>query len=399
MEGTRGVLDNLKLRASYGVLGNQAVQSYYPYISTMEIAQSNYIMNGSGYTTVIKNPGLVSPSLTWESVATTNFGLDISILNQKLDVSFDIYERRTTDMLMSVTYPSTLGITAPQENGADLITRGWELAVKWRDNIGCDFNYDVTLSLSDYQAEITKYNNPTGKIDDYYVGKKLGEIWGYETYGIFQSDDEIKEAPSQKQINSYWIPGDMRYVDLDGDNSITPGKRTLSDYGDLKVIGNTTPRYSYGLNLNMNYKNWGLSMFFQGVMKRDYYPGSGKYQWFFPYMGENIEEYWLDECWSEDNRDAYFPGPMFQSEKNYVSQTRFLQNAAYCRLKNLVLSYNFPKKLINKVGLQNVRISLAGTNLLTFSKIHKPLDPEYIYNPNMQYPMMKTYSANVSVTF
>lgn len=399
MEGTREWLDNLKLRASYGMLGNQAVQSFYPYISTMEIGQSNYIMNGSSYTTIIKNPGLVSPSLTWESVATTNFGLDFSILNQKLDVSFDIYERRTTDMLMSVTYPSTLGITAPQENGADLRTRGWELAVKWRDNIGADFNYDVTLSLSDYQAEITKYNNPTGKIDDYYVGKKLGEIWGYETYGIFQSEDEIKNAPSQAQIDSYWIPGDIRYVDLDGDNAITQGKRTLSDHGDLKVIGNTTPRYSYGLNLNMNYKNWGLSMFFQGVMKRDYYPGSGKYQWFFPYMGENIEEYWLDECWSEDNRDAYFPGPSFQSEKNYESQTRFLQNAAYCRLKNLVLSYNFPKKLINKVGLQNVRISLAGTNLLTFSKIHKPLDPEYIYNPNMQYPMMKTYSANVSVTF
>ena len=140
-------------------------------------------------------------------------------------------------------------------------------------------------------------------------------------------------------------------------------------------------------------------MFFQGVMKRDYYPGSGKYQWFFPYMGENIEKYWLDECWSEDNRNAYFPAPTFQGEYNFVSQSRFLQNAAYCRLKNLVLSYNFPKKLISKIGLQNARISLAGTNLLTFSKIHKPLDPEYIYSVNMTYPMMRTYSANISVTF
>lgn len=399
MEGTRDILDNLKLRASYGVLGNQSVASYYPYISTMPIDRSTFLFDTSGYPTYIQTPSLVSPSLTWETVNTINFGLDFSVLNQKLDVSFDIYERNTKDMLMSVVYPSYLGAVAPKENGADLRTRGWELAVKWRDNIGQNFNYDVTLSLSDYQAEITKYNNPTGKIDDYYVGKKLGEIWGYETAGIFQDEDEIKNSPSQKQINSLWRPGDMKFVNQNGDNAITQGKRTLDDHGDLVVIGNTTPRYSYGLNINMNYKNFGLTMFFQGVMKRDYYPGSGKYQWFFPYMGENIEKYWLDECWSEDNRNAYFPAPTFQGEYNFVSQSRFLQNAAYCRLKNLVLSYNFPKKLISKIGLQNARISLAGTNLLTFSKIHKPLDPEYIYSVNMTYPMMRTYSANISVTF
>lgn len=399
MEGTRDFLDNLKLRVSYGVLGNQAVASYYPYISTMATDKSKFLFDTSGYPIYISSPSLVSPSLTWETVNTMNLGLDFSILNQRLDVSFDIYERKTMDMLMSVSYPSYLGATAPKENGADLRTRGWELAVKWRDNIGNDFNYDVTLSLSDYQAEITKYNNPTGKIDDYYVGKKLGEIWGYETAGIFQSEEEIKESPSQKQINSLWRPGDMKFVNQNGDDAITQGKRTLDDHGDLVVIGNTTPRYSYGLNINMNYKNFGLTMFFQGVMKRDYYPGSGKYQWFFPYMGENIEEYWLEECWSEDNRNAYFPAPTYQGQYNYVSQSRFLQNAAYCRLKNLVISYNFPHKLISKVGLQNARISLAGSNLLTFSKIHKPLDPEYIYNVNMTYPMMRTFSANISVTF
>lgn len=399
MEKTRDFLDNLKIRASYGVLGNQAVSSYYPYISSMEVSTSKYQFDNSGYSTIIGVPGLVSPSLTWESVSTANLGLDFSILNQKLDISIDVYERRTKDMLMSVEYPSILGGTAPQENGADLRTRGWELAVKWRDHLGTDFNYDVTLSLSDYQAEITKYNNPTGKIDDYYVGKKLGEIWGYETQGIFQSDDEVSSAASQEDIFNKWTAGDIRYKDLDGDNKITQGARTLENHGDLKVIGNTTPRYSYGLNLNMNYKNFGVSMFFQGVMKRDYYPGTGKYQWFFPYMGENIEEYWLDECWSENNRDAYFPIPLFQNDKNYKTQSRFLQNAAYCRLKNLVISYNLPSYMLRKVGIESARISLAGTNLLTFSKIHKPLDPEYIYSNNMEYPLMRTFSASLSVSF
>lgn len=399
MSFAKDKLDNLKLRASYGTLGNQSVSDYYPYISTMAISTSKYLFEDAGYSSVIQAPGLVYPSLTWESVNTVNLGLDFTIFNQKLDFSFDVYERRTKDMLMAVKYPSILGATSPKENGADLKTRGWELALKWRDKIGTDFNYDISLSLSDYQAEITKYHNPTGNIDDYYVGKKLGEIWGYETYGIFQSPEEIESAPSQKELNVRWIPGDIRFVDLNEDNKITQGKRTLDDHGDLKVIGNTTPRYSYGLNLNMNYKNFAVSMFFQGVMKRDYYPGTGKYEWFFPYMGEGIEKYWVDECWSENNRDAYFPGPLYGDSKNYVSQTRFLQNAAYCRLKNLVIGYNIPKHFVNKLGISSAKLSLAGTNLLTFSKIHKPLDPEYIYANNQGYPLVKSYSFNLSITF
>lgn len=398
MEWSKPYIDNLKLRASYGELGNQAVSSYYPYISTMAVGTSTYQFDNSGFIPTVSAPGLVSPSLTWESVVTTNFGIDILLLNQRLDISFDAYKRKTKDMLMGVAYPSTLGTASPQENGADLETKGWELAVKWRDNIGKDFNYDITLSLSDYQAEITRYNNPTGAIDNYYVGKKLGEIWGFRTYGIFQSEEEIAQAPSQKAINTRWIPGDIRFCNLNDDDVISRGNRTLDDHGDLEVIGNTTPRYSYGVNLNMSYKNFSLSMFFQGVGKRDYYPATGGYTWFFPYLGENIEKYWIDECWSEDNRDAYFPGPLYNNAKNYESQTRFLQNAAYCRLKNLMIGYNLPKSFINKVGIQSARISLSGANLFTITNIHKPLDPEYIYSGNMTYPLMKTYSASISLT-
>lgn len=400
MEGTREFLDNLKLRASYGVLGNQSVASYYPYIPSMQVSMSTWQFDNSGYTPMVAAPGLVSPTLTWETVSTTNLGLDFTVLNQRLDVSFDIYERKTKDMLMKITYPSILGTSAPQENGADLATRGWELAVKWRDKIGEDFKYDLTLSLSDYQAEITKYYNPTGSIDDYYVGKKLGTIWGFETMGIFQSEEEIASAPKQTELNSRWIPGDIRFADLDGDNKISRGEKTLENHGDLKIIGNETPRYSYGLNIGMNYKNFSFSMFMQGVMKRDYMPDASKsYSNFYPYLREHIEASWVDECWSENNRDAYFPGPLFNNPKNYEPQSRFLQNAAYLRLKNLVIGYDVPKVALKKFGIESLKFTLAGTNLLTFSKIHKPLDPEYVYSPKMQYPLLKTYSIGLSLTF
>lgn len=397
MEPMREYIDNLKIRASYGVLGNQSVSSYYPYISSMSVSTSPFQFDGSGYIPTVAAPGLVSPSLTWESVATTNFGFDLTMLNQRLDFSFDIYKRKTKDMLMSVTYPDLLGATAPKENGADLETNGWELSVKWRDKIGKNFRYDVTLSLSDYQAEITKYNNPTGAINDYYVGKKLGEIWGFKTHGIFQDEEEINSAPSQKELGNRWIPGDIRYSNLDGDNQISRGNSTLENHGDLTVIGNSTPRYSTGLNLNMHYKDFSLSMFFQGVLKRDYMPDvEGTNTWFYPHVRENVEKYWLEECWSEDNRDAYFPGRV---GANFEDQTRYLQNAAYVRLKSLVLSYNIPKSMVEKWGIGGLQVSVSGSNLLTFSNIHKPLDPESIYSHIVTYPLMKVYSLNLSLTF
>lgn len=411
MEGARAWLDNLKIRASYGELGNQLLGSnYYPYISTMGIGTSPYMMSGGARTPYVSAAGLVSPTLTWETVASKNLGLDFTILNQKLDASFDVYTRETKDMLTDVEFPSILGTSAPDANAADLKTTGWEAALTWRDDIGKDFNYRVTLALSDWTAEITKYENPTGALSERYVGQKVGEIWGYETVGIFQTDEEVAAAADQSRIGANWRAGDIQYADLNGDGEIGPGENTLDDPGDRKIIGNETPRYSFGINLDFSYKNWSLTSFFQGIGQRDYFPPNNNWVRFFPFNAGHIEKYFITDSWSEDNRDAYFPAPHVSTntKKNIQTQSRFLQNAAYMRLKNLTLGYRLPLEWTSKVGIGGVRLYLAGMNLFEVSKVHKSIDPENLhrnvlsgqnFNGAAEYPIQRIFSFGANVTF
>ena len=248
MAGSENWLDNLKLRASYGELGNQLLFQpngttpiYYPYITTMASGQSPYMMASGQRSPYVFPEGLVSPTLTWETVATKNIGLDFAVLNNKLDVSFDIYSRDTKDMLADVEYPDILGTSAPKQNSADLRTTGWELAATWQNRINEDWNYSVTLALSDNKAVITRYDNPTGSLNEYYVGQVIGERWGFETQGIFQTADEVAEAASQSQLGANWRAGDIRYADLNGDGVINRGDNTLENPGDQKIIGIEAP--------------------------------------------------------------------------------------------------------------------------------------------------------------
>ncbi len=401
MKGAKDWLDNLKFRTSYGELGNQLLgNNYYPYIATMGSGMASYIMS-SGRIPYVSAAGLVSPALTWETVATTNFGLDITLFDQRLDLSADIYTRDTKDMLMGVEYPDILGTSAPDANAADLRTKGWELAVTWRDKIGQDWEYGLTLALADNQAEITKYDNPTGALSEYYVGKKLGEIWGYETVGIFQYDENVAAAPNQSALGANWRAGDIQYADLNGDGVINRGSNTLDDPGDRKVIGNTTARYPFGLNGDLKYKNWALNTFFQGVGKRDYLPSSGSWDAFYPYNSGHVEKYYITETWSEDNRDAYFAAPhiSINTKKNIQPQSRYVQNAAYIRLKNVTLSYNFPQDWVSKIGLSKAQIYFAGMNLWEYSKIHKPLDPEQLATLTQEYYFQRIFTLGAKITF
>ncbi|GAA4307696.1 TonB-dependent receptor [Compostibacter hankyongensis] len=412
MEGTRRWLDNLKIRASYGSLGNQLLTDnnnnplYYPYIPTLGSGTAPYIMSGDSRIPYVSAPGLVSPSLTWETVVSKNIGLDFTLLQQRLDVSLDAYTRDTKDMLMRKEYPDILGADAPQTNAADLRTKGWEASLTWHDKIKSDFSYDITLSLSDWTSEITRYENPSGNIDDYYVGKKIGAIWGYKTVGIFQSQEDVDKAVDQSKIGANWQPGDIQYADLNGDGEISPGSRTLDDHGDLTVIGNNTPRYQFGLNINLNYKNWRLTTFFQGVGKRKIWPQAGNWTWFFPFNSGYLEKWAVTDTWSEDNRDAYFYAPYYayNDKKNVQTQSRFLQNAAYMRLKNITLSYELPRQLINKIGLEQVEVYFTGMNLWEFSRIRRPLDPESIpevtaeTNGAIEYPMQRIYTLGARIS-
>lgn len=405
MDWSQNWLDNLKLRASYGTLGNQLLgNNYYPYIASMGLGQREFIFD-SGLVPYASPAGLVSSTLTWETVTTKNIGLDITVLNQRLNVSFDAYIRETENMLMRQSYPDILGASSPRTNAADLETKGWELNVNWHDRVGQDWSYGMDLSLWDNTAKITKYENPTGAFSDYYVGKTVGEIWGFETYGLFQSDEEVTQAPDQSQIGTGWKAGDVRYVDLNGDGEITFGSNTLDDPGDRKIIGNENPRYSFGIRPEVSYQNLSLSLFLQGYLRRHYYPNPAqKHTGYFPYTTDSFDKRWREESWSEENPDAYWPRPRYMrivnTKQNFEYQTRYLQNVGYIRLKSLTLSYMIPKTLTGKLGINSAQIYFAGMNLweATRAKI-KVIDPEYIYTTQQDYYLQRTYSMGIKLGF
>lgn len=396
MEVTNKWLDNLKIRASYGSLGNQLLGSnYYPYIPSLGAGQSNIILN-SGFTPYVSDPGLVSPSLTWERVISKNLGVDLALFKGKIDASFDVYTRETVDMLLRREYPDILGASAPLENGADLKTSGWEMNVNYRNRKNADFSYSIGFNLADWTSEITKYENPTGSINEFYVGQQLGEIWGYETVGIFQNEEQLNARADQSRLGSAWRVGDIEYLDADGDGEISPGENTLDNPGDRRVIGNNTPRYSFGINGGVNYKAFALTVFFQGVGKRDFYPSSANWTWFFPWQSYNGDNSWITDSWTEDNRDAYFPVQQL-GNKNFAPQTRYLQDASYIRLKNINLTYTLPSVITDRIGLGAARIYVGGQNLWEFSRIRKPLDPEYIFDNSINYPLFRSYTTGIVI--
>ncbi len=429
MKGLK-MIDYLKLRASYGALGNQliswqGVDELYPYIASLGIATSNYLVldNSGTYPLYTTMPDLVSSTLTWETVASTNFGIDYTLFKQKLDGSFDYYVRSTKNMLMRRKYPEIIGGTPPFENGADLRTNGWEFTVSWRDKIHQDLSYNLRFSIWDFKSTITKYDNPTGSLSTYYNGQVIGDIWGYQTYGLFQSQEEIDNAPSQTAIDKKWYPGDVRYVDQPtvdtngdgipdaGDGKITPGNNTLDNHGDLKIIGNNLPRYSYSFNLDLDYKNWSLSAFFQGIGKRDYYPNPNFSAWWPWAVNGVIKESDITDSWTETNTDAYWYRATSDATKNTVPQTRWLQDGSYFRLKSLIVSYSIPEGLIKKVGLSNARLFVSGQNLWEHSNFIYGRDADQNTGnnliPNQQfygplvisYPSQRTFSVGVNLTF
>lgn len=396
MKGTSAWLDNLKIRASYGKLGNQNVGSYYPYISTMGSTTSNFLLNGAGNLTNMITPGgLVSSRLTWETVVSRNIGIDLTVLNKKLDLSFDYFVRDTKDMLMRRTYPDLLGASSPSENAADLKNTGWELSLTWSSKLGKDWDFSANLAFSDYVTEITKYENPTGAFNSYYVGKKIGEIWGYQTIGLFQNEEELSNAADQSRLGANWRLGDVHYADINGDGIITSGSQTLDDPGDMIRVGNSTPRYSFGINPRIRFRNFSLDIFAQGLLKKDWYPSRTNFLRFFPFKSPSMEQWWIDDSWTPENPNAYFPGIQYaySDNKNTFIQTRYMQNAAYIRLKNVTLSYHIPLKLLN-----HAEVYLNGANLWEASGMYKTVDPEYSTTLQPGYMFHRSYTIGVKVT-
>ncbi len=394
-ENLRNVINNLKVRVSYGSLGNQNVSNYIYFPSYTTVSQVGYLFDGVRPMGVYA-PGLVSPDLTWETAETIDFGFDISVLS-KFDFSFDWYNRTTGDILVAGDqYPALLGTSAPTKNSGEMKSVGWEVSTTWRDKLRSGLKYDISFVLSDYQSEITKFDgNPEKVLSSLYVGQKMGEIWGYKTMGLFQSAEEIAEAPSQKKINSgVWYPGDVRYENLDGDEEIFTGSNTASDPGDRKKVGNNTPRYQFGISMNAEWENFDLNLFFQGVGKRDFWTDD-KFYWGQMKLDGTGTWHSYENSWTTEHRDAFFPGYRYFDGNTQV-QTRYLQNAAYIRLKNLTIGYTLPVTLTKQIKIEKARVYFSGQNLWEKTKVIDTLDPETI---NGTYPVMRSYALGLQVSF
>ena len=438
-------MDNFKIRANYGSLGNGTV-SPYSYLETMDINKSSVIFDG-GFVNYTTNPSVVPKTLTWETVTTYDVGLDFDLLKSRLSFSGDWYRRNTTDLItVGPELPQVYGASAPKGNYASLKTTGWELTLSWRDSFklaGKDFTYGIKGSVWDTRTWVNEFTSTSGDILDYYSGKELGEIWGFRTDGIFRDNAEANswatDSYHKNGSNFRAYAGDLKFLDLNGDGKIDYGKGTLDDHGDLDRIGNITPRYQYGVNLDFKWNGIGLSMFFQGVGKRDWYPMVetayfwGQYN--RPYCGYLMKTQTGDnyaqidystENWTVVNYDK---NPYWSRRVGYcanrnvgpltVENDHYLQNAAYIRLKNLTVDYSFPKKLVNKIGMQGARIYCSMENLWTWSPLFKHtdmFDPEGIgvgdsdfdstskiglsgVGDGMSYPMLRTFTFGLSLTF
>lgn len=426
-------LSTFKLRASYGDLGNQSV-SYYGYVQSLPTYLSSYLIDGNRQTVLGTAPSLqVDPdNYTWEKVTTTNIGTDIGLFNDKITASFDYYIRNTKGMLApSQELPAVLGTAAPNQNAADLQTKGWELSLAYHTTFNVSaspFSLNARLILSDSRSHITKYNNALQTFSAAYrPGEEIGEMWGLTNDGFFQSEEEIAKLDESDIVP--WgaleiVPGWPKYQDLDGNGRIELGPSAL-DTKDLKIIGNTSPRYRIGFNFDMSWKNFDFTLFLQGVLKQDYYPHHylywGPYQqpyanvypWnldFYRAEGESeaqragASKSYLEAGLADANTDAFFPVlQAWLADNNYgsgldIPQTKYMLSAAYLRIKNLTVGYTLPLSFTKKFGLNRLRVFFSGENLYEISPIKKYLDPESVSDGyGWEYPYQRKYSFGVNV--
>jgi TonB-linked SusC/RagA family outer membrane protein len=419
-------VDNLKLRASYGSLGNQSTGVLYPVSAYNTISQVAY--NFDGARPVGIQPGSpLGDTRTWETVSTIDVGLDVTLF-QGLDLTIDAYRRTTENMLVSGdALPGVYGASAPQVNAADLEVNGWEASLGWRGKVSNGIIYNMGFTISDWKGKITKFDNPTKSLSKaYYEGQVIGEIWGYETVGLFKTQAEIDAAADHTPLGAGNLvaPGDVHYADLNNDGEINIGENTVDKPGDRKIIGNRTPRYSYAIRGGMEWKGFDFNFFFQGVAKRDFWlTGPLVFGGVGGYGNVIVTDELYDNVWSDgtsgipENRDAFYfrPSEYAIVSRNSQVQTRYLQNAAYLRLKNVTFGYSLPNSLINKIGIAGCRIFVSGENLLTFTKLRSNFDPEVLIpnessqnsvNPSSgsfysgkAYPLSKRLSVGINVRF
>ncbi|MFT3950137.1 MAG: TonB-dependent receptor [Agriterribacter sp.] len=400
----RSVVSLAKIRVSYGRLGNANVNANY-FMPTMNKAQTDYIGADGALMDYVTVPGFGNYQLTWEKPTMFNLGLDLSLFQNKLELNVDWFKRITSDMIgPSEPLPATLGAVVPLTNNTKLKGTGLELAVAYRNRIG-KVGYSVTAGFATQRQEVLKYYNTTGLYSVPYKGKQWGEIWGLETAGFINTEDHLSSMPNQSELSGQWGLGDIMYRDQNGDGKISRGLQTVSEPGDFKVIGNTTPKFTYNFSLNANYKGFDFRAFFIGIGHADWWPEGWVYgiNTNYAFFGSsdnrfnhvNLVEH-LD-YWTPENTDAYYPRPLAanQGRRNRQVQTKYLQNRAYLRMKNLQIGYTIPTRLLQQLHLGQLRLYVSGENLFTITKL-RLFDPE---DTGLVYPLQKVYSFGLNVSF
>lgn len=414
MQKTRDYLSNLKLRISWGSIGNQIIfksdgtPDNYPYIPSMGLYESSWLVDGKKAIS-LNSPLMVSSTFSWEKVYTLDFGIDVGLFDNRLVGTFDWYRRDTKGMLApGMDLPWVIGTAAAKQNAADLKTYGWELELNWQDKIGKDLSYNLGFNLYDSQSEITKYSNETNLIGDniYREGMKIGEIWGYVTDRFytesdFNPDGTLKEGiPIPKGVDRVY-PGDILYKNFDEDKeTIWSGNGTADNPGDQRIIGNSTPRFHYGINAGIRWKGLDISVFLRGVGKRDYWR-TDQIAWPNGSWGSLFKE--TLDFWTPENTDAFYPrvyaNNAGNTDKNRWKQTKYLADASYLKLQNITVSYTLPKQWTEHMYLDDVKVFFSGENLYTWDHLPEGLETDMLSKGMWEYPFMRKFSVGFNVTF
>lgn len=391
-----GFVNQLKLRGSWGQLGNAGVLGNYDYLPNLSIKDDLILSASEKRSQYILQNTLASKSISWETVETSNVGIDLGILESRLSVSSEFFVKRNKNMLAKVTYPSVIGVGVPNLNVGELKTWGWEVNATWKDNIG-KINYWVNANIFDAQNELMEYlgadviSEGTVKLlNDYPVNS----IFAYKTDGLFQSQEEVNSHAFQANQTG---AGDVRYLDLNNDGRISAGKQTVSDHGDLEFMGSQNPRYNFGLQGGFTWKNLDFLIFFQGVGKRVFLMDQFSMMPFFN-PAINPQRQHLD-YWTEDNRDAFWPRPYNKGTHNFRPSDKWLQDAAYIRLKDLQIGYTIPRPVIEKAGIEKLRVYLEGRDLWEITKTFDYIDPESPSGATFVYPFRRKLTVGVNLIF
>lgn len=431
----KNAIPELKIRGSYGTLGNQSLSTNlrdndYPYIPLMNTGLSAWLMNGnkSQYLDV---GAPVTPELTWERTKSSDVGIDMDLLQDRITLTFDWYDRKTLGMLVpGKTLPAVFGASSPKQNAGNLDTRGWGFSINWNNQTEVankPLVYSIGINLSNFKSYITKFDNPTKLLNNFYPGERLGQIWGFTIDGYFKTDADAKDYKVNQDFVNYEIlqsagnghnlqAGDLKYADLDGNDTINEGENTLYNHGDLRVIGNNLPSFPFGITGSASWNGFDLSAFFQGIGHQDWYPGSETYFFWGPFgrpYYSFIPKGFENKIWTPEHPNSYFPKLRGYSALGgrglSFPNNKYLQNIAYIRLKNLTIGYTLPTPLLQRWKIETIRVYLSGENVFTASPLQsKYIDPEQVSaDPNggianidaRNYPFMKSYSFGFDVTF